>query len=136
MNPVVLRSRLAGSTDLAAFLGQIMGSPAMSPVASSYSFAVHVSQTEDAYEIKSTLPGVPEDDVDVTVRKNVLAVVVRRPVAGNPEAEKQEMKRLFELPDDVLTEGITARLSLGVLTIALPRRKEEEAFRSIPVLAG
>lgn len=85
--------------------------------------------TGDAYEVNVELPGVSEDDIDITVRENMLTV------HGEKKTEREEkgktyffsertygaFQRSFRLPENSDTDKITADFKDGVLTIRIPK---------------
>ena len=90
------------------------------------------AQTEEAYEVSLELPGISEDDVEITVDGDVLTI------KGEKKSERTEKKkeyyfsertygmfqRSFQIPADVDRDAIKAHSDNGVLTLTLPRRAE------------
>jgi HSP20 family protein len=86
--------------------------------------------TEDAYHIELELPGVKEEDIDISLHDGVLMV------KGEKRSEREEkgksyyfseraygaFQRSFRLPGDVNSERIDANFENGVLTVILPKR--------------
>ncbi len=98
--------------------------------------------TEDFYEINIELPGVPVENVDVSVTDNVLTV------SGTKSSEREEkgktyffserrygtFHRSFRLPPDVTDADITATCKDGVLQLRVPKRgAPKETTRKIPI---
>lgn len=93
-----------------------------------------VKETKDAYVLKADMPGVKEEDLDISLNGNLLSV------HGNREAETKEegeqyyalersygsFSRSFSLPDSVDGEHVTADLRNGVLTLHIPKRPEAQ----------
>ncbi len=91
-----------------------------------------VKETKDAYVFKADLPGVREDDLEISLTGNRLTV------SGKREEEKREgddrfyayersygaFSRSFTLPEGVNPDHGEADLSSGVLTVSLPKRPE------------
>jgi HSP20 family protein len=98
--------------------------------------AVDVVEKEKAYQITAELPGMEEQNIDVTFSDGVLRI------KGEKTEEKEEKKkdqylserrygsfqRAFRLPDGVDADKIEANFKNGVLTVMLP--KTTEAVRS------
>lgn len=94
--------------------------------------AFEVKESKEGYTFKADVPGVKENDLDVTLSGNRLTV------SGKRDAEKQErtdtyytfersfgsFTRSFTVPDDVDGTGIHADLRDGVLTLFVPRKPE------------
>ena len=90
---------------------------------------VDISETENGYEIRAELPGVSEDDVNVSLTDNVLTVKGEK----RPEAETEgknyhrverrygNFQRNFTLPRHIETDAIKAEFKDGVLTLGIPK---------------
>lgn len=75
------------------------------------------------------LPGVKQEDVDVTLDRNTLRVVAERRAIDDRKYFHQEraygrIERLITLPETVDADGIEAELRDGVLMLALAKRPE------------
>ena len=105
--------------------------------------AFEVKENKDAYVFKADLPGVKENDLDVTLTGNRLTV------AGKRESEKEDkgdryytvertygsFSRSFTLPDGIEGDKVHAALEHGVLTLTVPK-KPEAVGKRIDVKAG
>jgi len=101
-----------------------------------FGMEMDVSETEDAYEIDASVPGIKPEDIDVTLDNNVLTI------RGQTKAEREETGKTYHvrerrmgsfarsimLPSTVSTDRIDARYEDGVLKLRLP--KVEEARRT------
>lgn len=104
--------------------------------------AANLWETSDALVVEMELPGVTEENVDIQVTNEELAVRGRRQVhtPENANAHRRErmggeFERVFGLPFPVDAEKVEATLRDGVLTIRLP--KAETALpRKIAVRNG
>jgi HSP20 family protein len=108
--------------------------------ANSFAPACEVLDQEKDYFISMDVPGLSKDDIDIEVKENQLVVTGERTV---PERNKDteilraerrygKFHRVFNLPQNVNSDGITARFENGVLDIHLP--KEEKALaKKIPI---
>jgi len=104
---------------------------------------VDVAETSEEYLVQVELPGVPRDDVKVSVEEGVLRI------EGERRAEKEEAgKRLhrversygsfvrsFVAPDDVDAGRVTATFKDGVLSVHLPKSGQAKP-RTIEVRAA
>jgi HSP20 family protein len=86
-------------------------------------------QDDDHVDIEADLPGVAENDVDVTVQNGMLFIRGER----KPEEGRQYLynsrsygrfERVITLPEAVNTDDVQARLNCGVLYIVLPKSPE------------
>ncbi len=93
---------------------------------------------EDAYEVNLELPGVGEDDIEISVREGVMTI------KGEKRSEREEtgkhfyfsertygaFQRAFRLPADVDEDRIEAHADKGVLHVVLPKREAAEKAES------
>lgn len=81
-----------------------------------------VFQDEGGYHLVADLPGVSTDRLEISVEEGRLTVVGKRDAYfGGPE---QELRRVFQVPDDVDAGAIAAKLTNGVLELTLPKRAD------------
>lgn len=91
-----------------------------------------VTETNDAFMINADLPGVRDEDLDVSVMGNRLTVTGRREAEEVQEGDRYvalersygSFSRSFVLPDSADLENIQAELNNGVLRIKVPKRGE------------
>jgi len=97
---------------------------------------------EGGYEIRIEMPGVREEDLDITVKDRLLTVRGQtlplspeglRPVYA--ELSEVDYAAGFRLSDDIDDEAIGASLNNGLLTVTLPKMKERMP-RTIEVKAS
>ena len=94
--------------------------------------AFEVKENKDSYLFKADLPGVKEDDLDISLVSNRLTI------SGKREAEKRDegetwyayereygsFTRSFTLPEGVDPEHVRAELKNGVLHLVIPKKPE------------
>lgn len=94
-----------------------------------------VSDSEDAIEISAELPGMDEQDVELSLSGGVLTI------KGEKKTESEEKKkdfycrerrfgsftRSFRIPDSVDEAKVKASFDKGVLDVTLPKRPEAKA---------
>jgi HSP20 family protein len=99
-----------------------------------FSPAFEVKETKDSYLFKADMPGVKEQDLDITRTGNRLTV------SGKRDAEKEEkaetyytyertygtFTRAFTLPEGIDGDHIHADLKDGVLTLVVPKTPEAQ----------
>ncbi len=92
---------------------------------------VDVKETPAAYTVLAELPGVPKEDIHVTVEGNV--VTLRAEVKqGDRQAEGEKVlrseryygavSRSFQMPVDLDDSAAKARFDNGVLQLTLPKK--------------
>lgn len=86
----------------------------------------------DQFHVEFELPGLTEDNVDVTYDKGKLTVVARRESPGSDERKYVvnersfgEVTRIIAVPDEVDPETIEANFANGILGITLAKRPSE-----------
>lgn len=96
--------------------------------------SVDIAEGRKAYRISMEVPGISEDEIDLSTDGDDLIV------SGEKRQEHEEdeegyhrversygqFRRVLSLPDDADTDGISARFKNGVLDIHVPRRKDGE----------
>jgi HSP20 family protein len=117
--------------------------PTFAPDVQAYAPAFEVKETKEAYVFKADVPGLKEEDVEVSLTGNRLTI------SGRREAEKEEktdtfytyersfgaFTRSFTLPEQADVEHVKAELKSGELTVAIPKAPTAVAKR-VPVSAG
>jgi HSP20 family protein len=103
----------------------------VSTQASSYAPTVNVVEKEDGYYITADVPGVREEDLDVTVQDNHLIVSGSRKAEERKEGENYfvyerrygNFSRAFALPENADSESVEAALNGGVLEVRVAKRE-------------
>lgn len=100
---------------------------------------VDIYETGDAVVLLADMPGVSEEDVDITLEKNVLSITgfvqaTEREGYSLAYSEYSEgdYERTFALSDEVDRNRIEATMKYGVLKLTLPK-SEEVKTRKIAV---
>ncbi len=94
--------------------------------------AVDVKETDTEYQVIADLPGISKDNLEVSVKDDVLSLTVRSEDEKSEESEgriiRQEryrgtFHRSFRLSDRVDDENIQATYKDGVLSISVPKKE-------------
>lgn len=108
---------------------------------------VDVLENKDNYTLSMDLPGLTQENVDISLKDNVLTVASvqnethevqenkenskeeneNKPVYLIRERARRQFKRSFKLPRDINAQEVSATFKNGVLEINIPRKPEEEA---------
>ena len=96
--------------------------------------AVDVSETKDCIEVRSELPGMSKDDIEIEVAKGVLTIKGEKKETEETsdrsyhhrEVRYGTFSRSFSLPTEVKADEAKADFQDGVLVVSLP--KEEKAL--------
>ena len=98
-----------------------------------WSPSVDISETNQEYLIRASLPAVRKEDVNVTVEDGMLTVSGERRQKEEQKDEKVHkvesfygsFSRTFALPEGIDASAIHAESKDGVLTIHVPKSKTE-----------
>jgi HSP20 family protein len=88
-----------------------------------------VSETEDAFVVKASLPGIKPEDVEITVHGDVLSIRGESKVDEEKKGEHWHIRerrsgsfqRSVSLPTPVNSDKAHADFEHGVLTLTLPK---------------
>lgn len=103
----------------------------VAPITASWTPAVDIRETKDAWEFTLELPGVDPSQVDVTAEARVLKIRGQKDIARtegdaaqrwvSTERISGSFERSFRLPAQVREDAIEARYAHGVLTVTVPK---------------
>lgn len=125
---------------------QVFPQAAAAPSAQSWLPQADVSQFRDRFEFTLDLPGVPADQVDISLDGQMLTIRGERhvgeervnedaaPVAQRRERRSGVFERRFRLPQGIDSSAISAQSRHGVLHIVVPKLPKEQPLK-IPVAA-
>lgn len=96
-----------------------------------------VKETKDNFQFKADLPGVKEDDVEISVTGDRLSISGKREEERRDEGDRYfayersygSFNRSFTLPDGVDVDNLQAELKDGVLRLVLPKKPEVQPRR-------
>ena len=99
---------------------------------------VDVKETDGGYTVQAEVPGVPKEDIHVSIEGNVVSLRAEvRQHDQKTEGEKVlrseryfgSVARSFQLPVDVDAAQAKAKYDNGVLTLTLPKKQGGSAQR-------
>lgn len=146
MTYVTLRRPARGLFGLHAEMGRMFNDLFASPneptdeTVNRWSPSVDIAETDSGFEVRAELPGVKQDDVNVSVRDNVLTLRGEKRQEETDEGKNYRrverhygsFQRAFTLPPNVNPEAITANYRDGVLTLTVPKVEEAQP-KEIPI---
>ena len=102
-----------------------------------------VRETKDAYVFKADLPGVREEDLEITLAQNRLTISGKRESEHREEQDRYyaversygSFTRTFTLPTDIDESRVDAELKEGVLTLRAPKSPEQQP-KKVQVKSG
>ena len=101
------------------------------PLPSPAQIKIDVKESERAYTVQAELPGVPKDDIQVSLDGNVvtLRAEVKQQDAQTKDDKVLRSERYFgsgsrsvQLPQDIDQNESRAKYDNGVLTLTLPKK--------------
>ncbi|WP_275561790.1 Hsp20/alpha crystallin family protein [Streptomyces sp. 5-6(2022)] len=124
------RNPLAEFDDLLNQMGGLLESTvggAAMPGVATWTPAADVTEADEAYHVELELPGVRREEIDIEVNGQELTVTgeikerERRGVLRRGGRRTGRFEYRLLLPSEVNTEGVTAAMSEGILTITVPK---------------
>ncbi len=103
---------------------------------------IDVKETHDALEVSAEIPGISQEDIDVSLHDGVLTISGEKKVENQGEDVDYRFSeraygcfsRDIPLPDGVNMDDIHAAYKNGVLIVTLPKTEQAmKEFRKIPV---
>ena len=99
---------------------------------SSDAFKMNVEDAGDAYVVTAELPGVKKDEVDIELNEGRLSITVDKKESDEEKDKNYLQKETSEWQatrgvylKDAATEGLTAKMDGGVLTVNVPKQQEK-----------
>ena len=97
--------------------------------------AIDVTENDDSITLTAELPGLAEEEVDLTVREGMLTLKGEKKHERDEEKDNVHMteraygsfQRSMPIPDRVDAEKISARFDKGVLKVVMPKKAESVA---------
>ena len=101
--------------------------------AKEFRMEMDVRETDDAITVKCDVPGMKKEDIDISLKGNLLTIKGERNVEEETKDEKGRVvrrertfgsfSRSFTIPGSIKTENIKTSYEDGVLTIVIPKEK-------------
>lgn len=123
-------NRLFSTNLTRAFGDEGIGRGAWSP-------SVDIYENKDQIVLEAELPGMKQEDFDLSIENNVITLRGERRFEKTEESDNYHrversygaFTRSFTLPQTVSGEGAVAEYSNGVLRVTLPKREEAKPRR-------
>ena len=105
--------------------------------------AMDLVETDEHFVLRADLPGLSEDDVDVTLENDVLTVSGQRKAETETrekgyyrvERASGSFRRSLSLPEGVDPDAIEANFDKGVLEVRIPK-PEQRKPRKVAITVG
>lgn len=103
-----------------------------------------VKETKDSYVFKADLPGVKQEDLDISLTGNRLTISGQRQEEKKDESDRHYVyersfggfSRSFTLPEGIDGDHVQAELKDGVLNVVVPKKPEVQPKRILLKGAG
>ena len=91
---------------------------------------VNVTESDGEYIVRAEVPGFCSTDIEITVEPHQLVIFGKRETTANGQMIRSEwctdrILRTLDLPSDVDTSKISTALKDGILTVDLPKAKDD-----------
>ncbi|MDE0468368.1 MAG: Hsp20/alpha crystallin family protein [Candidatus Poribacteria bacterium] len=124
-----MRNLFGLHNEMGRVFGDLLGSSENETDDTIWMPAADICETENGFEIRAELPGVSEDDINISVTDNLLTIKGEKRQEENSEGKNYHcverrygsFQRSFTLPRHVETDGIKAGFTDGVLTLGIPK---------------
>ena len=83
----------------------------------------YYNENEKEYYLTMDVPGMSKDDIDIAFDNNRLKVSGQRKSDKYNSYEYGKMERSFNIPNNVQSDKISAKIDNGVLKVLLPKAK-------------
>jgi len=101
---------------------------------------IDVRETDKEIRITAEMPGVKEDDVEVTVTDDMLMIRAQKQIEREEDSQSYHVNervftflRTLQLPFPVAGDQVQARFDNGVLTITIPKGQTQQRSQRIQV---
>ncbi len=112
------------------------------PVRENYTWtpSTDISETDNSYEVRAELPGIPLEDVHISVKDDYLTIKGEKRQENVDDSNNYKrverhygsFERRFSLPPKVDTDSIKAEFTDGVLSLSIPKAEEVKP-KEIPI---
>jgi HSP20 family protein len=94
------------------------------------SIKVDIKENGQSYTVEAEMPGIPKEDIQVTIEGNVVTLSAEVKQLDRQTADEKTLRseryygsvsRSFQLPTDIDKAGAKARYDNGVLRLTLPK---------------
>lgn len=106
------------------------------------SIKVDIKESGQTYTVEAEMPGVPKEDIQVTIEGNVVTIGAEVKQMDRQTADEKTLRseryygsvtRSFQLPMDIDKSGAKARYDNGVLTLTLPKKPQPQGGRRLRI---
>ena len=110
-----------------ALLTDVFRTPALREFSQNNPVKVHIDKNATAYDVSIAAPGISKNEVDVSVKEDVLTVAHEHKEEEGNTHFCSSFSKSWTLPKDIDVENISATYESGVFKVNLPRVQPVEA---------
>ncbi len=108
------------------------------PLPTSAQIKVDVKETDQGYTVQAEVPGVPKEDIQVSIDGNVVTLSAEVKQSDSQMGDEKLLRseryygavsRSFQLPADIDQGTAKAKYDNGVLTLTLPKKRSGASQR-------
>ena len=104
-----------------SFFGDVFRTPTLREFSQNTPVKVHIDKDDTAYNVSIAAPGISKNEVDVTVKDNVLTVAHEHKKEEDSKYFCSSFEKSWTLPKDIDADKISASYKSGVFNVNLPR---------------
>ena len=112
----------------------------LASLATDAGFKMNVEDAGDKYVVTAELPGVKKDEVDVELNEGRLSISVDKKESDEEKNKNYLQKETSEWQasrgvylKDAATDGLTAKMDGGVLTVNVPKQAEKSNVTKVAI---
>tara|TARA_A100001037_G_scaffold251072_1_gene234386 strand:+ start:740 stop:1141 length:402 start_codon:yes stop_codon:yes gene_type:complete len=84
----------------------------------------NMDETEKEYSLEIALPGFTKKDISIKFEDNLLFISHNSDETGEDFSWKHSFKKSFKLPNNIVSNKITAKFEDGILKVIVPKKVE------------
>ena len=104
-----------------SLLTDVLSNPTLREFSQNNPVKVHIDKNDTAYDVSIAAPGIAKNEVDVTVKDNVLTVAHEHKEESSDKSFCTSFSKSWTIPKDIDVENISAAYESGVFSVSLPR---------------
>ena len=97
-----------------SLLTDVLSNPTLREFSQNNPVKVHIDKNDTAYDVSIAAPGIAKNEVDVTVKDNVLTVAHEHKEESSDKSFCTSFSKSWTIPKDIDVENISAAYESGV----------------------
>ena len=104
-----------------SFFTDVFRTPNLREFSQNNPVKVHIDKDDTSYAVAIAAPGISKNEVDVTVKDNVLTVAHEHKEESDNKSFCTSFSKSWTIPKDIDVDNISATYESGVFNVSLPR---------------